>query len=683
TCPVCTGIFLADIEAEQTDSSNIFIYSELLNGASEIFAGTISELHADANFVLASKQGVPSEYTMPDGVPAGFIPALQAEIAKNPETGATYPENQHGELLIFNIQNGDGQFGLPYQLTGRVDLPYIQTYGLDRRDNLAFIANGNGGVQVIDITNLAAPYHIGYIKPNGYARDVKIKDRFAYIAASEEGVVVVDILDPTLPIVAQIDTLGIANRLQIVGSKLYVADMSGEGLVSQLNEIDIRDPFHPKLARIVELHPAREDLISKGVYDVHVAGNLAYASVLYADQEDKPAQAVVEIIDLEKVDDPSLDSTIPVVLNRYASQDSFAARDLTLARGAIQVAAGKQGINRIELTELVVADHIPMAAEAQVSTAIPKIEIELSAVLPSTTSLSEYVQVYRGGVLESNDGSYALGEDVTDSFQIKFSTRNNEPAYRFIELLSAEDLLPETEYVVIIKAGLTPLTGNALARDYRFSFFTSAAGAEQKPEIVSIFPNTGSIEGGTSVVIRGTSFGDQPQIRIGGQSVVIDKVISSGDDGYNEVHLTTMPHYAGPAAVQLMNSHGLEDIVIGGFTYLDLLQISYITPPVVRVDQSGENDIVEIIGYGFHNGLVLKAYPSGRPDLGKTDTVDNDRLRLYSAQKMTWVVADLGDNYRGFVDIELSDGLGRGFILPKALFMGKLGVSRGLESRPP
>src|SRR5690606_29582637 len=178
-------------------------------------------------------------------------------------------------------------------------------------------------------------------------------------------------------------------------------------------------------------------------------------------------------------------------------------------------------------------------------------------------------------------------------------------------------------------------------------------------------------------------FGDQPQIRIGGQSVVIDKVISSGDDGYNEVHLTTMPHYAGPAAVQLMNSHGLEDIVIGGFTYLDLLQISYITPPVVRVDQSGEYDIVEIIGYRVHNGLVLKADPSGRPDLGKTDTVDNDRLRLYSAQKMTWVVADLGDNYRGFVDIELSDGLGRGFILPKALFMGKLGVSRGLESRPP
>ena len=70
-------------------------------------------------------------------------------------------------------------------------------------------------------------------------------------------------------------------------------------------------------------------MVSKGVYDVYVAGNLAYATVLYADQEDKPAQTIVEIIDLEKLDDPTLDATIPTMVNRYATQDDFAARDLT------------------------------------------------------------------------------------------------------------------------------------------------------------------------------------------------------------------------------------------------------------------------------------------------------------------------------------------------------------------
>src|SRR5690606_7195345 len=289
-----------------------------------------------------------------------FISELRGQLN---EYGKVYPENTNGELLIFNISNGDEQFGLPYRLTGRIDMPYIQVYGVDRKDNLAFVANGNGGVQVIEISTFNAPYHIGYITPNGYARDVKVQGRFAFIAASEEGVVIADILDPTMPIIAQIDTLGVANRLQIVGSKLYVTDMSGEGLVSQLNEIDISDAYNPKLARIVELKPAREDLVSKGVFDVRVAGNLAYASVLYADQEDRPAQTVVEIIDLQKVDDANLDATIPVMINRNATADNYAVRELLFARGAMQVAAGKKGINRIELTELVVAGHTPVAAE--------------------------------------------------------------------------------------------------------------------------------------------------------------------------------------------------------------------------------------------------------------------------------------------------------------------------------
>src|SRR5690606_16693131 len=130
SCTACTGIFLVDIAAELQETSDVFIYSPLLNGASEIFAGTISEVHADENFVLASKQGVPQALAYSDDVPNGFISALQAEMAINPETGHTYLENESGELLIFNLQNHDGSFGLPYMLAGRVDMPYIHTYGL-------------------------------------------------------------------------------------------------------------------------------------------------------------------------------------------------------------------------------------------------------------------------------------------------------------------------------------------------------------------------------------------------------------------------------------------------------------------------------------------------------------------------------------------------------------------------
>ena len=157
-----------------------------------------------------------------------FVDQLTTEIKKDwhggdtpsEGTGALYLDNNAGELLLFGQKNGDGQFGLPYLLLGRVDMPYPDVYGLTRSGNLALVANGNGGVQVIDVTNMTAPYHVGYIKPNGFARDVKVRGHYAYIAASEEGVVVADLSTPAMPIVAKVDTLGVANRLNLVGNQL-------------------------------------------------------------------------------------------------------------------------------------------------------------------------------------------------------------------------------------------------------------------------------------------------------------------------------------------------------------------------------------------------------------------------------------------------------------------------------
>src|SRR5690606_34490074 len=229
-----------------------------------------------------------------------------------------------------------------------------------------------------------------------------------------------------------------------------------------------------------------------------------------------------------------------------------------------------------------------------------------------------------------------------------------------------------------------PLTGNPLARDYVYSFFTSVAGAARAPEIVSIEPNTGSIEGGTEVVIRGRHFGEQPTVFVGGQPVVVDEVLpADGADSLERIRCTTLPHYAGPAAVQVSNPLGLSATVIGGFTYVDLLQISFVTPAVIRVQQAGENDAVEIVGYGFHDGLSLKAYPSGQIEQAVTQKVGSGSLKLYSSERLRWIVPALGNGYRGFVDLELSDASGRRAILPRALFMGRLGVNRRLENKAP
>lgn len=668
-----TGLFILDATNEDfTNDGTSLVYSELLIGASEIFAGTITELHTDASFVLASKSG-----EFPDlgstQVGGSFTSTLEAAVRQDPESGGTYYDNTNGELLVFNIRNGEAQFGLPYLLSGRIDMPYPDVFGLTRKDDIAFVANGNGGVQVIDISNLSAPYHIGYIKPNGFTRDVAVKDNFLYIAASHEGLVIADIADPAMPIVARLDTLGVANRLHIVGDKVFVTDMAGDGLVSQLNIISIADPYSPQLLRTVELHPARPDLVADGSYDVTVTGNKAFVSVHYSDQEDKPAQSVVEVIDLAKLDDPKEDATIPTMIHRFATDKDFAARGMTLARGAIQVAAGKRGINRIEFQSLNVLSHLPVHDAQNVSTDLASIEIELSGILPATTVLSDYIQVL--------EGDPSIGLDVTSKFSVDFGLRNNLPAYRFIKLTRNQNAVLDKamKYYVRIKKGLDPLTGLALSETYEFVFNTSAAGNAIKPDVVSITPNTGSIEGNTQVVIRGTNFGDKPKLYIGGQRLVVEKVDAATTlDPYEKIHARTVPNYAGPASVKVINNAGLANEVIGGFTYVDILKISFIDPPVVRVSQLGQGDRVRIVGYGFNDGITIKAYKSGDPSSVVVNTVDNDRLKLYSAEQMNWVVPDFGGSYRGFVDVEISDDVGRRYLLPDALFYGRLQVDRRL-----
>ncbi|MCI2285225.1 IPT/TIG domain-containing protein [Colwellia sp. MSW7] len=694
-CSMCTGLFLADFASEQSDSGDILLYSELLNGSSEIFSGTISEIYADENVVLTTKHGMPI-FDVDRFQNYLFKDLLEEEMAKDEDTGNTYYDNDSGELLLFSNQNGDGQFGLPYLLAGRVDLPFIEVFGLSRKDDLVFVANGAGGVQVINISNIQAPYRVGFVKPNGYARDVKISGNYAYIAASYEGVVVVDIADPNLPIIAVLDTQGVANKLQIVGSKLYVTDMTGVGRVSQLNIVNVSDPFHPKMERSIAIEPAREDFVSDGVYDVHVSGNKAYLSVHYSNQEDKQVQSVVEIVDLEQIDKPHVDASIPVVINRHASEDNFAIRDLTLARGAIQVAAGKLGINRIELTELTVVAHTPAVDEDFISTSLGNISIELSSVISHDANLVDFVEIYEGAVLADGEGSYTVGENISERFTFSFAERNSEPAYRFIDIkpkIKDNYLQANQQYVVVVKRGLTPLSGNSLSRDYVYSFYTSLAGSQPLPNIHAISPDSGSIIGGDQITIEGDNFGSNPKVFLGGLPLVINSVELAQSEGeLDRIIATTIPNEAGPAAVQVVTEQGLEDRVIGAYTYLDILKISYITPSVVDVNQEGENNHVEIIGYGFSQKITLKAYPVGQPENAVVATVDENylyssvgqgQLTLLTPQSMYWTVPDFGNIYRGYVDVEISDEQGRFYYAPKSLFYGNLSANVHINLEAP
>ena len=78
---------------------------------------------------------------------------------------------------------------------------------------------------------------------DGQARDVTITGNYAYVAYRGDGLVIINIEDPTNPtLVGRYDTNGYALGISISGNYAYIADGS-RGLVI----INIEDPTNPTL----------------------------------------------------------------------------------------------------------------------------------------------------------------------------------------------------------------------------------------------------------------------------------------------------------------------------------------------------------------------------------------------------------------------------------------------------
>ncbi|MEM1348641.1 MAG: IPT/TIG domain-containing protein, partial [Myxococcota bacterium] len=709
TLPV-TGIMYAEAWSTSFDESgNGFFYD--VNAVGDAFVGTITEIVSDDGLVFASKTGLPSGVDATELQGSKASAAITSMVSDPANAGELKSEGTGGEVLILSVEDGEDNFGLPYLLRGRAELPYPEVHGLARTDGLVLAANGYGGVIVFDVRDLLQPYRVGFIKPNGYARDVVTDGEYAYIAASHEGLLVADLADPTMPIVATLDLFGVANRLTLSGGKVYVTEMAGEGFDSRLAVIDVTDPYRPAVEEIVELQPQQLDLVPDGAYDVSVSGGKAFVSVLASRQaDDTSATSMVEIIDLERHGMVGVDATIPVPVHRDATPSDFAVRGSIYARGALHIAAGKQGLARVILPNLSVVGHDPLARQDQVSTDQSAITIEFSAPVADTVGadpiqLADHISVYElGGALpegttqgEAGQLSAMLGEDITDThFDVAFSTittsitgTEEEAAarehLRFVELSlkTGQSFKANTQYTVVVEKGLPAFAAlGALTEDYAFTFFTVPVAGSIAPDIESITPASGPIAGGNEVTICGANFGGSPKVRIGGQLVPGVWTPGSGPGSCDEIRVTAPPNYAGPATVEVTTADGLVDRVVGGYLYTDEMRVDFVDPPIVRLSQNGASDEVEIVGFGFRRGLKLRATKHGDPTSAEVATVGDDALRLISSELLRWKVPRFGGAYRGFVDLEIyeEDPGGERAVLPKGVLYGRMRVDAVLET---
>lgn len=159
-------------------------------------------------------------------------------------------------LYIFTIRTSPGSMTIyriiypsdtPYPevdgnyVVNQIDLP-ANPYGVTRSGNYVYVACGEVGLSIIDITDIYNPMAYSSLILGGVSYAVEIKDDFAYVAADREGLYVIDIEDKSNPIlIGQINTSGRSRDVHIVGNFAFLADGSG-GL--KVIDISVPDSAH-------------------------------------------------------------------------------------------------------------------------------------------------------------------------------------------------------------------------------------------------------------------------------------------------------------------------------------------------------------------------------------------------------------------------------------------------------
>lgn len=118
----------------------------------------------------------------------------------------------------------------------------------------AYVADGDSGLQVVDILDPESPRAIGSIDTPGHATALAVAGSYVYIADGQSGLQVIDLTDAASPrIVGSVDTPGNARSVAIAGGHAYVADAD-----AGLQVIDIADPSSPQIvASLVSEFSAR------------------------------------------------------------------------------------------------------------------------------------------------------------------------------------------------------------------------------------------------------------------------------------------------------------------------------------------------------------------------------------------------------------------------------------------
>lgn len=123
---------------------------------------------------------------------------------------------------------------------GSVPIPGFAN-DVDVSGNVAYVAAGSAGLQVVDVTDRSAPLVVGSYDTPGNANDVKVVGDVAFVADGASGLQVIDVTHPQMPaLLGNASLPGDARDLAVRGSVVYVAAGS-----SGLHSVDVTNTTGP------------------------------------------------------------------------------------------------------------------------------------------------------------------------------------------------------------------------------------------------------------------------------------------------------------------------------------------------------------------------------------------------------------------------------------------------------
>jgi hypothetical protein len=310
---------------------------------------------------------------------------------------------------------------------GGADLPEIP-YGVALAEGYAFVADGLGGLQVIDFTDPASIRIAGSVDTPGDARGVALSGTHAYVADGN-AFEVIDISDPSAPvIVGSIDYewfYQCSETVAVSGSYAYVTAAGCEILV-----IDISAPESPEI--VAELWRSGSD--------VAVSGTQAYFAT-------DTGLVVVDISDPRN----------PVERGSVATPEP--ARSVAVSGSFVYVADGESGLQVIDVTD---PENPQIAASAPTGT--PALEV---AVAGGHCHVGESGKVEIFDVAAPGDphivneiamaGIACPGLDLLGSFGcVTFQDGDYPPYHGGVQLIDITSSQPAPILARILMPGLPP-----------------------------------------------------------------------------------------------------------------------------------------------------------------------------------------------------------------------------------